>query len=52
MLTISDDNTTYITNILMAEEAVQRLRYNKVNNQVSFHTKKAINYLELVGREL
>ena len=54
---VADDDTMetiqlYIANILTAEEAVERLRYNKVNNQVSFHTKKAINHLKLVRREI
>lgn len=46
-----DDNTMetvqlYIANILSAKEAVERLRYSKVNNQVSFHTEKALQYLK------
>ena len=50
---VADDNTMetvqlYIANILTAKEAVERLQYNKVNNQVSFHTEKA---LKLVRRE-
>ena len=54
---VADDDTMetiqlYIANILTAEEAVERLRYNKVNNQVSFHTNKAINHLKLVRREI
>ena len=40
----------YIANILTASEAVERLRYNKVNNQVSFHTEKALQYLQLMRR--
>ena len=40
----------YIANILSAKEAVERLRYNKVNNQVSFHTEKALQYLKPVRR--
>ena len=40
----------YIANILTASEAVERLRYNKVNNQVSFHTENALQYLQLVRR--
>ena len=40
----------YIANILTASEAVERLRYHKVNNQVSFHTEKALQYLQLVRR--
>lgn len=53
---VADDNTMetvqlYIANILTAKEAVERLQYNKVNNQVSFHTEKALKYLKLVRRE-
>lgn len=52
---VADDNTMetvqlYIANILTASEAVERLRYNKVNNQVSFHTEKALQYLKPVRR--
>ena len=52
---VADDNTMetvqlYMANILTAEEAVERLRYNKVNNQVSFHTEKALQYVQLVRR--
>lgn len=53
---VADDNTMetvqlYIAGILTADEAVKRLRYSKVNNQVSFHTEKALQSLRLVGRE-
>ena len=53
---VADDNTMetvqlYIANILTAREAVERLRYNNVNNQVSFHTEKALQYLKFVGRK-
>lgn len=53
---VADDNTMetvqlYMTGILKTEEAVDRLRYSKVNNQVSFHTEKALAYLELIGRD-
>ena len=40
----------YMSNILTAKEAVKRLKYNKVNNQVSFHTKNALKHLKLVRR--
>ena len=53
---VADDNTMetvqlYIANILTVSEAVERLRYNKVNNQVSFHTEKALQYLQLTRRD-
>lgn len=52
---VADDNTMetvqlYIANILTAPEAVERLQYNNVNNQVSFHTEKALQYLKPVRR--
>lgn len=53
---VADDRTMetvqlYIADILTAEEAVERLKYNKPNNQISFHTKRALKYLKFVGRE-
>lgn len=53
---VADDNTMetvqlYISGILKAEEAVERLRYNKVNNQVSFHTPLALKYLRFECRK-
>lgn len=52
---MADDNTMetiqlYIAGILSADEAVERLRYNKVNNQISFHTEQSLASLELVRR--
>lgn len=52
---VADDNTMetvqlYIAGILSSNEAVDRLKYNKVNNQVSFHTEKALQSLKLAGR--
>lgn len=52
---VADDNTMetiqlYIADILSADEAVERLRYNKVNNQISFHTERALESLSLVRR--
>ena len=52
---VADDNTMetvqlYIAGILTADEAVERLKYTKVNNQVSFHTEKALQHIKFVGR--
>ena len=52
---VADDNTMetvqlYMAGILTSDEAVERLKYNKVNNQVSFHTEKALRNLKVVGR--
>ena len=40
----------YQKKLTTASEAVNRLRYNKVNNQVSFHTSKALKYVRLIRR--
>lgn len=53
---VADDNTMetvqlYIAGVLTADEAMERLKYNKVNNQVSFHTEKALQYLKIIGRD-
>ena len=53
---VTDDNTMetvqlYLTGILTANEAVERLKYNQVNNQVSFHTEKALRSLQFIRRE-
>lgn len=53
---VADDDTMetvqlYIGGVLTADEAVERLRYNDVNNQVSFHTEKALETLKFVRRE-
>lgn len=54
---VADDNTMetvqlYMTGILKANEAVERLRYNKVNNQISFHTLAGIKALRFVERKI
>lgn len=53
---VADDNTMetvqlYIAGVLKENEAMERLRYSQVNNQVSFHTEKALKYLKFVRRE-
>ncbi|MDO4343650.1 MAG: DUF3990 domain-containing protein [Eubacteriales bacterium] len=53
---VADDNTMetvqlYMSGVLKAEEAVERLRYNKVNNQVSFHTSLALKQLRFEHRK-
>lgn len=53
---VADDNTMetvqlYITGILNAEEAMSRLRYSKINNQISFHTERALKSLRFIRRE-
>ena len=54
---VADDNTMetvqlYLTGILTVDEEVERLKYNKVNNQVSFHTERALRSLQFVRREI
>lgn len=53
---VADDKTMrtlmlYISDTISAEEAVKRLRYSLVNNQVSFHTEKAIACLTQIRRK-
>jgi hypothetical protein len=53
---VADDNTMetvqlYMSGILNSNEAVERLRYNKVNNQVSFHTLQALKHLHFEKRK-
>ena len=52
---VADDNTMetvqlYLSGVLKAQEAVERLRYNRVNNQVSFHTPLALKHLAFESR--
>lgn len=53
---VADDNTMetvqlYISGVLTVKEAVERLRYKNVNNQVSFHTENSLACLRFVRRE-
>lgn len=53
---VADDNTMetvqlYMSGILKGDEAGERLRYNKVNNQVSFHTPLALKRLQFECRK-
>lgn len=54
---VADDNTMqtvqlYLLGIITSDEAVERLKFNDVNNQVSFHTEKAIKKLVLINRSV
>ena len=53
---IADDNVgetvTYVLQgIMRKEDAVLRLRFEKINNQICFNTESALNYLKYVGYE-
>ncbi|MDE7311242.1 MAG: DUF3990 domain-containing protein [Eubacterium sp.] len=53
---VADDKTMetvqlYLADILTTEEAIRRLKYRKPNNQISFHTERALGCLRFVGRE-
>ena len=53
---VADDDTMetiqlYLSGILDSNEAVERLRYNKVNNQVSFHTQNALDSIKFIRRD-
>jgi hypothetical protein len=41
----------YMAGIYTADMALELLRHNKLNDQVSFHTEKALSFLTMVGRE-
>lgn len=52
---VANDNTMvtvsrYIGGIYTAQEAIERLNYSAANNQVSFHTQKALEYLTQIRR--
>lgn len=54
---VADDNTMqtvqlYLLGTITSDEAVERLKFNDVNNQVSFHTEKAIEKLKLIKRSI
>ena len=40
----------YIAGIIHANEAIERLQFNQVNNQVSLHTPAALSHLEMVRK--
>ena len=40
----------YIAKIINANEAIERLRHNKVNNQVSIHTPAALSRLRIIRK--
>ncbi|MDR2898531.1 MAG: DUF3990 domain-containing protein [Spirochaetaceae bacterium] len=52
---VADDKTVltitgFIDGLYSREEAMQRLRYSKANDQVSLHTEKAVSLLSLQGK--
>ena len=36
---------------MLSVHAMERLKYSKANNQISFHTEKALENLRFVGRQ-
>lgn len=53
---VADDNTMetvqlYMSGIYNKKEALERLKYYKVNNQISFHTERSLRYIKLLGRK-
>jgi hypothetical protein len=53
---VADDDTLptlllYLDGTLNANAAIEMLKYNQVNNQISFHTPKGLGSLKLNGRE-
>lgn len=53
---IANDNVgetvTYVLRgIMRKEDAVERLKFEQINNQISFNTEKALQYLKFTGYE-
>jgi len=53
---VANDNTIrtvslYVAGVYSAEEAMMRLRYFQANDQLSIHTRRALQHLTLKGRE-
>jgi len=40
----------YVESIYTAKEALKKLRFNKLNDQISIHTEKALAYLKLINK--
>ena len=40
----------YIAGIINANEAIERLQFNKINNQVSLHTPAALSCLKIIRK--
>jgi hypothetical protein len=40
----------YIAGIINANEAIERLQYNQINNQVSLHTPAALSHFKIVRK--
>jgi len=52
---VANDKTTrtialYIAGVINANEAIERLRMNKVNDQVSLHTPDALSHLKMIRK--
>ena len=41
----------YIAGIINALEAIERLKFNQVNNQVSLHTPLALSHLKMIRKQ-
>jgi len=40
----------YIAGIINSNEAIERLKYNNINNQVSLHTPAALSHLKIIRK--
>jgi len=52
---VANDKTTrtialYIAEIISANDAIERLKHNKINDQVSFHTSAALSCLKIIRK--
>jgi len=52
---VANDKTTrtialYIAKIINANEAIERLQYNQINDQVSLHTPLALSHIKILRK--
>jgi hypothetical protein len=40
----------YIAGIIDADEAIKRLQFNQINDQVSLHTPAVLSHLKILGK--
>jgi len=53
---VANDKTTrtialYISNVINANEAIERLRFNRINDQMSFHTPAALSCIKILRKQ-
>jgi hypothetical protein len=49
--TVGETVSFVVQGIMRTEDALERLKFEKINNQVCFSTEKALSYLQYIGFE-